>query len=181
MKLFITAFKRLWENIFRPLPDENTQSELPFEVCGFQRGELMRIDEEVRNRQSALEEKLRLNAEIVFEHLSQHAGFELGFNEESVEWIDGFVERQRVREGFEPGGMINTIGSFLGECMCRELGGEWKQQSNGQLAVQFSSGTAAFPFNKVQKHFDNGEEDSIFSFYQSTRVLFGMQKRTTLE
>ncbi len=128
-----------------------------------------------------LEEKLRLNAEMVIENLSQHAGFELGFNEESVEWIDGFIERQRAREGFEPGGLLNTLGSFLGECMCQELGGKWKHQPNGQLAVEFSDGNAAFPFNKVQKHFDNGEEESILSFYQSAAVIFGLQKRETSE
>jgi len=128
-----------------------------------------------------LEEKLRLNAEMIVENLSQHAGFEFGFNEQSVEWLDGFIERQRTREGFNPGGMINTIGSFLGECMCKELGGEWKMQSNGQLAVEFSDGNAAFPFNKVQKHFDNGEVGSILSFYQSAAVLFGLQKTENLE
>ena len=83
----------------------------------------------------SLEEKVRANAEIIIGNLSQHAGFELGFDERSVEWIDGFIERQRSRDGFAPGGLINTIGSFLGECMCRELGGEWKLQANGQLAV----------------------------------------------
>lgn len=123
-----------------------------------------------------LEEKLRLNAEMVIENLSQHAGFTLGFNEESVEWIDGFIERQRAREGFEPGGLVNTLGSFLGECMCRELGGEWKYQPNGQLAVEFADGNAAFPFNKVQKQFAYGAEDSIFSFYQSAAVIFGLPK-----
>ena len=76
----------------------------------------------------------------------------------------------------ETGGLINTIGSFLGECMCRELGGKWKYQPNGQLAVEFSSGNAAFPFNKVEKHFANGAEDSILGFYQSAAVIFGLQK-----
>ena len=123
-----------------------------------------------------MEVKLRLNAGMVIENLSRHAGFELGYNEQSVEWIDGFIERQRAREGFEPGGLINTLGSFLGECMCRELGGEWKFQPNEQLAVQFSDGNAAFPFNKAEKHFANGEEDSILSFYQSAAVIFGLQK-----
>ncbi len=123
-----------------------------------------------------LEEKLRLNAEMIIQNLSQHAGFELGFNEQSVEWIDGFIERQRAREGFEPGGLINTLGSFLGECMCREIGGAWKFQPNGQLAVELSNGNAAFPFNKVEKHFANGAEDSIYSFYQSAAVIFGLQK-----
>lgn len=126
----------------------------------------------------ALDEKLKINADLVIKHLSQHAGFELGFNEESVEWIDGFIERQRNREDFDPeplGGLVSNLGSFLGECMCREFGGSWKEQSNGQLAVEFESGNAAFPFNKVQKHFVNGEGDSILGFYQSAGVIFGLQ------
>ena len=126
----------------------------------------------------SLEEKLHLNAKLVIEHMSKPAGFELGFNEESVEWIDGFIERQRSQEGFEiesVRGLVNNLGSFLGVCMCEELGGEWKQQSNGQLAVEFSDGNAAFPFNKVQKQFANGEEDSILSFYQSAAVIFRLK------
>ncbi len=59
-----------------------------------------------------LEEKLRLNAELVIKQLSQHAPFPLGFDEESVGWIDGFIERQRARADFEPGGLVNTLGSF---------------------------------------------------------------------
>ena len=173
----MNIFKILWMKLFRQQADDDAQIEQSSEVC-----RSMQMEEEERNQQSApeepsLEEKLRLNAGMIIENLSQHAGFTLGFNEESVAYIDGFIERQRASEGFEPGGLINTIGSFLGECMCKELGGEWKMQSNGQLAVEFSSGNAAFPFNKVEKHFANGAEDSILSFYQSTAVLFGLQRQ----
>jgi len=180
----MNILKTLWMTIFRQQADDDGQIEQSSEVSGSQRGQLMQIDEEERSRQSApeepsLEEKLRLNAGMIIENLSQHAGFTLGFNEESVAYIDGFIERQRAREGFDPGGLVNTLGSFLGECMCRKLGGEWKHQSNGQLAVQFSDGNAAFPFNKVQKQFANGEEDSILSFYQSAAVLFSLRKSGT--
>lgn len=123
----------------------------------------------------SLEEKLQLNAELVIEHLSRHAGFTLGFDEESVAWVDGFIERQRSREEFDAAsieGLVNNLGSFLGECLRRELGGKWKHESNGQLAVQFDDGNAAFPFNKVRKQFANGESDSILSFYQSSKVIF---------
>ncbi|MEJ7849654.1 MAG: hypothetical protein WKF92_16340 [Pyrinomonadaceae bacterium] len=131
-----------------------------------------------------LEQKLRMNAEMVIENLSQHAGFQLGFNGESVEWIDGFIERQRSREGFDAesgGGLTNTLGSFLGECMCEDLGGEWRQQPDGSLSVEFSDGNAAFPFNKVKKHLTYGPEESIYSFYQSAALLFGLQNSTNLE
>lgn len=176
----MNILKTLWMKIFRQQADDDGQIEQSFEVCGFQRGQLMEMQREEHRRQLAWEEKtseenLRLNAEMVIEYLSEQAGFDLGFNEQSVEWINGFIERRR-KIGLPSRNLLYELGSFLGECMCRELGGEWKMQSNGQLAVEFSNGNAAFPFNKVQKHFDNGAEDSIYSFYQSTAVIFGLQK-----
>ena len=132
----------------------------------------------VMNEESmTLEEKLGANAEMVIAHLSQHAGFTLGFNEASVEWIDGFIERQRMREGKEPGGLVNTLGSFLGECFCREYGGAWHQSSNGQLSVKFSDGNEAFPFNKVAKQFANGAEDSISELLQNRRRRFRLTEK----
>lgn len=128
-----------------------------------------------------LEEKLGANAEMVIAHLSQHAGFTLGFNEASVEWIDGFIERQREREGKETGGLVNTLGSFLGECFCREYGGTWHESTNGQLSIKFSEGNEAFPFNKVAKQFANGAEDSILSFYQSAALIFGLEKNSSVQ
>ena len=125
-----------------------------------------------------LTDKLRLNAEMVIGNLSQHAGFQLGFDAESVEWVDGFIERQRSRDDFDAassGGLVNTLGSFLGECMCQALGGVWRQQPDGALIVEFSDGNAAYPFNKVAKHLANGSDDSIHSFFRSAAVLFHPQ------
>lgn len=113
----MSILKTLWMKLFRQQADDDAQIEQSSEVC-----RSMQMEEEVRSRQSApeepsLEEKLRLNAGMIIENLSQHAGFTLEFNEQSVEWIDGFIERQRAGEDFEPGGLVNTLGSFLGECM----------------------------------------------------------------
>ena len=121
-----------------------------------------------------LEEKLRINADLVIQHLSQHAGFELAYDQQSVEWIDGFVERQRAREDFNLAsaeGLVQNLGSFLGESLRCELGGVWKQLDDG-LAIVFRDGNAAFPFNKVRKQFANGNDDSIAGFYKSAAVLF---------
>lgn len=66
-------------------PDEDALTEQP-PVDKFQNGELTPIEEDERDRQPvseeiSLEEKLRLNADIIVQTLSRHAGFELGFNE----------------------------------------------------------------------------------------------------
>lgn len=123
-------------------------------------------------------EKIHANALLVIKHLSEAAGFELGFNEESVAWVDGFIERQRIREGVgleTVESLVSRLGSFLGECMRHQFGGEWKQ-ADGGMAIRFSAGNEAYPFNKVSKHFAYGSGDSILSFYKSAGVLFSSGK-----
>lgn len=86
-----------------------------------------------------------------------------------------FIERQRLRS--EPGqteGLAQTLGCFLGECICRNFGGEWQETEYGP-AVVFSDGNACYPLNKVGKQFANGADDSVLSFYQTIPVLFGNQ------
>ncbi len=120
------------------------------------------------------EEQIRINAELIAQHLSQHAGFKLGFDEQSVEWLNGFIERQRSKEDFDlesNAGLSSKLGCFLGEALCAQLGGQWQETEYGP-GVIFSDGNAAFPLNKVGKHFANGPEDSILRFYRSASVLF---------
>jgi len=97
----------------------------------------------------------------------------LDYNEESVAWADGFIERQRIRpEMQDGGGLAQVVGCFLGECIRKNFGGEWESTENG-LAMTFNNGNSCFPLNKAQKHFANGDGDSILSFYQTIPILFG--------
>jgi hypothetical protein len=117
----------------------------------------------------SLEEMIRANAELITQHLSGHAGFSLGFDEPSVEWLDGFIERQRTREDFDldlNAGLSSMIGCFLGEALSARLGGKWQQTEHG-LGVIFTDGKAAFPIGSVERQFANGSEGSILSFYRS--------------
>lgn len=123
----------------------------------------------------SFEENIRANAELVVQHMSQHAGFELDYDESSIEWLDGLIERQRVKDDFDletNRGLSDKLGCFLGEALCVNLGGEWQQTEYG-LGVVFSDGNTAFPFTKVEKQFANGSDDSIFSFYRTALTLFG--------
>jgi hypothetical protein len=122
----------------------------------------------------SLEEKIRMNADLIGEHLSQHAGFELGYDARSIEWLDGFIERRRERDDFDPAAdapISNKIGCFLGEALCEQLGGRWDNTEYG-LGVIFPDGNVAYPLAKAEKHFANGSDDSINSFFQTALVLF---------
>ena len=114
-------------------------------------------------------EAIKANAELVLKTFEQQ---NLGYDEESVAWLDGYIERNRLKwdaAGAEK--LVNILGSFLGECLRLNYGGEWQMTENG-LGVAFSDGNAAFPFNKIRKQIQNGSEDSIASFYSSISILF---------
>src|SRR5215213_7965053 len=103
------------------------------------------------------EEQVRSNAQLVMRELGPLSGIDFGLNRESVEWVEGFIERQRSRPDFDENsvdGLVNTLGSFLGECIAANTGGSWAWSDEQQaLGVAFPAGGMAFPFAKVRKLF----------------------------
>lgn len=115
------------------------------------------------------EETIRANADLVLRMFAEH---DLKLDEASVSWIDGFINRNR--EGWDAetrAKMVSVLGSFLGECVIRNYGGAWEMAQNG-LGVMFDERNGVFPFSKVEKHIENGAEDSIASFYGVIGAVF---------
>jgi hypothetical protein len=128
-----------------------------------------------------IEEGIRANAELVITSMREQLGVLLDYDEKSVEWLDGYIERNR--EQFEPDELdriVSVLGSFLGECIRIQFGGEWVEVE-GQWAVRIGNGPGsltAFPFNKVWKHFEQGieEGESVAGFYKSIPALLTMEE-----
>ena len=100
----------------------------------------------------------------------------LAYDEHSIDYLDGYIARNRdaIRErtGGQYSGLVNAIGSFLGECIIANYGGQWRQSGKGAWGVYFENNSAAFPFAKVQKAFSEGSEgDSIASFYRVAKLF----------
>jgi hypothetical protein len=124
----------------------------------------------------AMEEQIKEFAQTFISKCSERLGVNLEYNQASVEWLSGYIERIRLNLD-EPSvdGLTNWIGSFLGECIIANYGGEWREWK-GTWGIFFSDEddkNAAFPFNKVRKQFLNGEGDSILSFYDVLPVVLG--------
>jgi hypothetical protein len=84
---------------------------------------------------------------------------------EAVAYLDGFIDR--YRDGSDKtdfGALPSVIGSYLGEALVRTYGGQWIEQ-DGRPGVKLESGITAFPFAKAAKQFEDGEGDSINSFF----------------
>jgi hypothetical protein len=122
-----------------------------------------------------MEDEIRANAELVIEKSRPLSGIDFGYTQESVEWLQGFIERLRTSGGFdnpdEKNKLVSVFGSFLGECIVRCHGATW-MQSEGVWCVGFDEKNVAFPFAKVQKQMDNGLEDGIASFFTVIPLVF---------
>lgn len=129
-------------------------------------------------------EKIRANAEVVVRDVGPLSGLgeAFGYNRESLDYVEGYVERLRNSGMFEEEQQLQNLtavfGSFLGECIVRNYDGEWRKQDR-RWAIYFDDSSAAFPFSKMMKQFENGLEggDSILGFFDMIpRVLL---KRNT--
>ena len=103
----------------------------------------------------------------------------LNYDAESVKFLEGFIERNKGDlEKEEAKGLINSLGSFLGQCIIENYGGQWQiDGETGSVAIAFDEKNKAFPFGKVSKQFENGLEDSVYSFYTVIPTIFKINKK----
>lgn len=130
-----------------------------------------------------MEDKIKMNAALVIKQLGPLSGLEFGYTAESVAWVDQFIEQQRCRFDLDENtiiGLVDTLGSFLGECIIRCFGGTWRNL-NEEWCICFAEEKMVFPFSKVQKQFANGQNDSIKSFFELIPVLFKQNLPTPVQ
>ena len=119
--------------------------------------------------------QIKANADLTIRMLRPLSRINFGYTPESVQWLEGYIERLRQSGEFTTetvrNKMVSVFGSFLGECIIRRYGGVWAQ-NNGVWCVAFDGNNSAFPFAKVSKQIDNGLEDGIGSFFSVIPELF---------
>src|SRR5690606_26633646 len=70
-------------------------------------------------------------------------------------------------------GLIHSLGSFIGQCIIKNYGGHWQvDQETQAICIEFDDKNKIFPFAKTAKQFENGPEDSVYSFYTIIPTLF---------
>jgi hypothetical protein len=115
---------------------------------------------------------IKANAALVATMAHDLLGTDTKFDEAAVRWLDGFIQRQHERGKPElHEGLMNTLGSFLGECVIRTYGGAWAHL-DGSWGVQFDERNAVFPFAKVLEQLQDGAGDSVLSFFTVIPLVF---------
>jgi hypothetical protein len=120
-------------------------------------------------------DRIRRNAELVVSVANKQLGEVVSYDEAGVRWLDGYIQRQHKNgDPANRDALVSTLGSFLGECIIHTFGGRWAENDECWF-VQFEGGNAAYPFVKVSKHLEHGEEDSVLSFFNMIPVVFQFQ------
>ncbi|HLG38779.1 MAG TPA: hypothetical protein VI461_03885 [Chitinophagaceae bacterium] len=104
----------------------------------------------------------------------------LDYDTKSVKFVEEFIERQRKNFDSEKRkGLVNSIGSFVGQCVIKNYGGRWQVDQDTQaVCVALDDKNKIFPFAKTAKQFENGLEDSIYSFYTIIPTVFKISPLT---
>ena len=115
---------------------------------------------------------IRNNAELVIRMFADATDFKFGYDRDSVEWLDTYIEhiRQSNWTDEEFNQLVSNLGSYLGEAIIRSFGGQWSFDQRG-WAIRWDDYNLVYPFIKVAKQLKHGEADSIFSFYSVTGAL----------
>ena len=122
-------------------------------------------------------EMIRANAQLVVAQLGPLSEMVFGYDQASVAWVEGFIERQRDNPESDESGKArlgSVIACYVGEAIIAATGGAWDETENGALGVRFANGNWCFPFAKVSKQLESGLEagESVLSFYNvSVTVL----------
>ena len=117
-------------------------------------------------------DEIRKRGELLLEHLKEFYPA-LGFDEASVEWLDGYMDRNRhVFSDEGRYGVALGFGYVLGETMIRLFGGHWEYSADHQewIVVIGPPVGKANPIGKAYKHLTQSYE-SISSMLRITRTV----------
>jgi hypothetical protein len=102
-------------------------------------------------------------------------GYNTDFSLESLKELDRFFDEQAPNGTPRPDGLLTdhlgarifAIGSYMGEVIRRQCGGEWQgndedPQAEINLAVVCKDGGVNWPVQRVMKRFENGPEDGLY-------------------
>jgi len=114
---------------------------------------------------------IKANVSVLIE-MGRQLGVALELDSDSIMWLDGYINSKRNSFDDEMINMsVNVIGSFVGEAIIANFGGEWIQSEDGLVGVRLNDRLTAFPLAKVEKQIREGEAESVYGFYAAIPAL----------
>jgi len=102
------------------------------------------------------------------------AEMELDFTEDSVMRVDQLVELLRAQGVALNETLVLPLGAYLGETVCRALGGTWKldEQELADSSVVVN-GCELWPFRRVRQRLFYGLERPLYGWFEMAKTAAG--------
>jgi hypothetical protein len=114
------------------------------------------------------------------------SSYRADFSGSSLWEIDRFFDEHSDRGSAKPGGLLSqdlgsrlfAIGSYIGEVVRQNCGGEWVGDNSDPRAeinveLRLPDGTKCWPIQRAMKRFKNGSEDGITAWANALGVVTG--------
>jgi len=117
---------------------------------------------------------IRQHVEAI-EKLLEQNGIANDYGVIALGWLEAYIDQHRkTATNVEKRWMIEAVGSFFGESLCRAYGGVWAEKRE-ELSVRMLDGKLnAFPLIKVAKFLSAGTSESFLRLFM---VIPDMKKR----
>ena len=107
--------------------------------------------------------QLEERAAVVFK---QYFDIELNKDEAAIKDLSNFINEYRNKFDKEAeNAWYQLIGAFLGQTIISVYGGRWIEIESSSACIELNDGSICFPFDKVAKQMENGQEDSIHYYF----------------
>lgn len=129
---------------------------------------------EIKFSDLGAEEITQINqyAEKLVLSMQKNATPEFGYDEKSVQFLGEVIAREGSGYSEQAKEVLPSVyGSYLGVAIIKKYGGKWVNAEGIGYGVMIDPNNIAFPFNKVSKHIENGEEDSIYTLYMNANNM----------
>jgi len=84
---------------------------------------------------------------------------------------------EKSREEVLNSNLVSLFGSFLGETVIANYGGQWAFDPENRLYVEFDSENGVYPISKMRRYFEEGNQESFVNFYQDIPLLHPNQMK----
>lgn len=106
------------------------------------------------------------SAAVVIESCRTNLGVNLECTAESMEWLDGYIDRLRTSgfSGAEFRKLAQGFGSLLGETLIAVYGGSWVRTDSG-IGVSLEGLGIEYPFHRIVRQIECGADESIYRHF----------------
>ncbi len=117
--------------------------------------------------QSELAEEIAANSDLVRSRFGQLAKVDLACNAEGICWLSTYIdEKHNTWSPDTINNLVDTLGSYFGECLRKEFGGQW-YKTDGHVELRINVDQSCYPFELLRKHIENSPADSILDSFDS--------------